>query len=107
MIMTIKKFFTTTAGTPVKSCTLTLNKFPENQNMATKQFSNVNIWKKYFKLLFSAMKFASRVFTSAILFTALANFIPELREQMPSFYCIVDFLVVCFEWMCTQLINIF
>lgn len=38
----------------------------------------------------------------AIVFFALAHFVPELRVEMPNFYKLVDFAIDTIEWVYTH-----
>ena len=53
------------------------------------------------------IKIIGKVFKGAILFAALVYFIPEIREQLPAFYTIVDMVVSVFENICFAIIQIF
>lgn len=50
----------------------------------------------------NAVKMLGRIGAGAILLFALAHFVPELREEMPSFYRLVDFIIDAIEWIYTK-----
>lgn len=127
IISTIKNFFASIAGTPVTQTRLTFTEFKPVSSTSMfsatvqpkpsaklsgikKIFSNIDVSKVHFwanrrllilKILFRRILMLSRFFRrtlcSVIVLVALAHFVPELREQLPSLYKIVDLLIVCFE----------
>lgn len=48
------------------------------------------------------LKYLGRIGAGAIVLFALAHFVPELREEMPSFYRLVDWIIDAIEWVYTQ-----
>lgn len=64
-------------------------------------------WTMFWRIFYKVAKIISRIFLGAILLVVLANFAPELREQIPSLYQIVDFLLICLEWILSLVCNIF
>lgn len=55
----------------------------------------------------SAIKIIAKAMAGAIVLFALAHFVPELREEIPSFYQIVDFLLSGLEWISSKLVGFF
>lgn len=53
--------------------------------------------KKIGKILFKVIWIVAKIFTGAILWWCLGNFLPQLRETMPNFFQIVDVCVHFFE----------
>ena len=53
------------------------------------------------------VKIIARIFIGAIIFTVLASLAPELKERIPSFYVIVDFVLRIFEGLCKTTVNFF
>lgn len=68
-----------------------------------KGFSAINLKKIYWKsLIFKIFKLIGKVFAGAIVLSFLGHMAPELRQQIPSFYQIIDFLLSGLEWFCSQ-----
>lgn len=57
-------------------------------------FDGKRIWKFF--------KFLGRIGAGAIVLFVLADFVPELREEIPSFYRLVDWILDAIEWVYTQ-----
>ena len=58
-----------------------------------------NISEKLFKCISKGVKCLSKLFASVIILFVLAQFAPELREEVPSLYRLVDVLMDCIEWV--------
>ncbi len=56
-------------------------------------------WRKVWRYIHLVIKLIARIFVGAIAFTVLAHFVPELREELPSLYRLVDCLMVGLEWL--------
>ena len=57
---------------------------------------NLGIW------IWKFLKTLGRTGAGAIILFALAHFVPELREEMPNFYRLIDFIIDAIEWVYTQ-----
>lgn len=53
-----------------------------------------------FSLIFTIIRIIARIILVAIFFFVVAKFVPELRDTIPSFYVIVDFILSLFERIC-------
>lgn len=106
IINSIKTFFIKTAGTPVppvnfsssvsKDCGESISK------TSTNSFSKHTRSEKILRYFWKIIRFISKLFTGAITLVVLANFAPELREELPSLYRFVDLLLVWLEWIFAQ-----
>ena len=55
-------------------------------------------WCSIKTTLLWVFKTIGKIGAGAIVFVVLGNIAPELREQLPSFYRFIDFLISCIEW---------
>ena len=59
------------------------------------------------KYIRTGLKLLGKLGAGAIILFALAHFVPELREEMPSFYSFIDFIIEAIEWIYSKLLAIF
>lgn len=59
------------------------------------------------KYIRTSLKLLGKLGAGAIILFALAHFVPELREEMPSFYSFIDFIIEAIEWIYSKLLAIF
>lgn len=62
---------------------------------------------KIVRFFFKAVRALARMLAGAIIYYALAAFLPQLREVLPHFFQIVDTIVRLFDQMCEVLMKIF
>ena len=126
IISTIKNFFASIAGTPVTQTSLTFTEFkpvssasmfsapvqskPDAKLSDIKEiFTDIDLSKVFFwtnRILLILSRLLRRILCSVIVLVALSHFVPELREQLPSLYKIVDLLIVCFEKLFSAVLNV-
>ena len=79
---------------------------PTAKNNTTPLSKKLNIqwpsWSLIEKVFWKVIKAIGRIGAGAIIFFTLAHFVPELREEMPSFYQFIDWIIGAIEWMYTQ-----
>jgi hypothetical protein len=61
--------------------------------------------KPFEKLLSRIGKFLGRMFLIAVLFTVMGHYVPELKEQLPSLYQLIDLVLRLMEWMSAILLQ--
>ncbi len=112
IISRIKNFLASIAGTPAMA---TMNKSPILENSkavahftpSTKSPKNTStkagtkIYKRTLstisRYITRCVRVISKLFWSAVIFVVLAHFAPELREQLPSMYRLIDLLIAILE----------
>lgn len=62
---------------------------------------------RFLTIVFIISKKLGRIVFSAILFFVLAYLCPPLREKLPDFYAIIDFILGAFNQLCDFLIDLF
>lgn len=84
------------------------SKTVENEESVTSTVSNKSITSKVFINIFiKSCSKISKIFAGAIILEFFANLTPGLREQLPSFYKIVDFLISVLDWISSFIVNFF
>lgn len=78
----------------------------EIKKLPEKKKPNLN-FKSFIRFIFKLIRFISRVFAGAVVFVVFANFAPELKEEIPSFYNLVYFLLDILEEMAHFICNYF
>lgn len=81
--------------------TIGITSTPENNTPAPKKINwpDKSTLQKYFR---NGIKLLGRIGAGAIILFALADFVPELRVEMPNFYRLVDFIINAIEWAYTK-----
>lgn len=122
----VKEFFASLLGAPVTANNLTVGSLPPAQSIAKVKIPEVQKeekggitkvmekirnkirtinWHSVLVHVCHIIRGIALVIVGAILYTALAHFVPELREKLPSFYYIIDHILYAFEWMVNWLLQ--
>lgn len=71
-------------------------------NLKDRKYKNFKFKVNFIRILeilLKLIKFFAKVIASSIILFCIANFIPEIREKMPTFFNIVDIILESFDNM--------
>lgn len=97
-----KGFFGTTVeitGKPLKNPNRISKVNAEARTDAKKKEKNERFYTKLDICLTKIIKCVARIFVGAIIYYLIASLAPGLREEIPSFYRLVDFILASMEWL--------
>jgi len=108
IINMLKKFLQKTAGKSVKNVGLQMKTVPESNSMSKFTLEPVKMpMQQCVKYIVLVVKFLAGIFLDTILFLIVEHFVPELREEIPYLYDLVDFFASFLNSTCELVCKIF